>query len=116
MKPYYITTAIAYTSGTPHIGNVYEIILADAIARFKRLEGYDVFFQTGTDEHGQKIEMRAIEQGLTPQAFVDKTAAEIRGIFDSVNISYDKFIRTTDDYHKLQVQKIFKKLYEQGDI
>ncbi|XMB67630.1 methionine--tRNA ligase [Mycoplasmatota bacterium zrk1] len=116
MKPYYITTAIAYTSGTPHIGNVYEIILADAIARFKRLEGYDVFFQTGTDEHGQKIELKATELGLTPQSFVDKVASEIRRIFDSVNISYDKFIRTTDDYHKNQVQKIFKRLYDQGDI
>ncbi|QVK21469.1 methionine--tRNA ligase [Mycoplasmatota bacterium] len=116
MKPYYITTAIAYTSGTPHIGNVYEIILADAIARFKRLEGYDVFFQTGTDEHGQKIELKATELGLTPQSFVDKVASDIRRIFDSVNISYDKFIRTTDDYHKNQVQKIFKRLYDQGDI
>lgn len=116
MKNYYITTAIAYTSGRPHIGNVYEIILADAIARFKRLEGYDVFFQTGTDEHGQKIELKANEAGITPQEFVDDVAGDIRRIFDSVNISYDKFIRTTDDYHKEQVQKIFKKLYDQGDI
>lgn len=113
---YYITTAIAYTSGRPHIGNVYEIILADAIARFKRLEGYDVFFQTGTDEHGQKIENRANDAGISPQEFVDEVAGDIRRIFDSVNISYDKFIRTTDDYHKTQVQKIFKKLYDQGDI
>ena len=113
---YYITTAIAYTSGRPHIGNVYEIILADAIARFKRLEGYDVFFQTGTDEHGQKIETKANESGISPQEFVDNVAGDIRRIFDSVNISYDKFVRTTDDYHKKQVQKIFKKLYDQGDI
>ncbi len=115
-KPYYITTAIAYTSGKPHIGNVYEIILADAIARFKRLEGYDVFFQTGTDEHGQKIENRAKDAGISPQEFVDNVAGDIRRIFDSVNISYDKFVRTTDDYHKEQVQKIFKRLYDQGDI
>lgn len=115
-KPYYITTAIAYTSGTPHIGNVYEIILADSIARFKRLEGYDVHFQTGTDEHGQKIEEKAKAANQTPKEFVDDVAGEIKRIFDSVNISYDHFIRTTDEYHERQIQKIFKKLYEQGDI
>ena len=113
---YYITTAIAYTSGTPHIGNSYEIVLADSIARFKRKDGYDVFFQTGTDEHGQKIELKAEETGVTPQAYVDKVAGEIRRICDSLDTSYDKFIRTTDDFHEKQVQKIFKKLYEQGDI
>lgn len=113
---YYITTAIAYTSGTPHIGNSYEIVLADSIARFKRKDGYDVFFQTGTDEHGQKIELKAQETGVTPQAYVDGVAGEIRRICDSLNTSYDKFIRTTDDFHEKQVQKIFKKLYEQGDI
>ena len=113
---YYITTAIAYTSGTPHIGNSYEIVLADSIARFKRKDGYDVFFQTGTDEHGQKIEQKAKEAGVTPKAFVDGVAAEIRSICDSLNTSYDKFIRTTDDFHEKQVQKIFKKLYDQGDI
>ena len=113
---YYITTAIAYTSGTPHIGNSYEIVLADSIARFKRKDGYDVFFQTGTDEHGQKIEMKAQETGVTPKAYVDKVASEIRRICDSLNTSYDKFIRTTDDFHEKQVQKIFKKLHEQGDI
>lgn len=113
---YYITTAIAYTSGTPHIGNSYEIVLADSIARFKRKDGYDVFFQTGTDEHGQKIELKAQDTGVTPKAYVDKVAGEIRRICDSLNTSYDKFIRTTDDYHEKQVQKIFKKLYEQGDI
>ncbi len=116
MKPYYITTAIAYTSGTPHIGNVYEIILADAIARYKRLMGYEVFYQTGTDEHGQKIEEKAKASGKTPQQFVDEVAGEIKRIFDLVNTSYDKFIRTTDENHKKQVQKIFKKLYQQGDI
>lgn len=115
-KPYYITTAIAYTSGIPHIGNVYEIILADSIARFKRLEGYDVLFQTGTDEHGQKIQIKAEEKGLKPKEFVDNIAGEIKRIFDSVNISYDKFIRTTDKYHEKQIQKMFKKLYDQGDI
>lgn len=115
-KPYYITTAIAYTSGKPHIGNSYEIVLADSIARFKRQEGYEVFFQTGTDEHGQKIELKAQEAGVTPKQFVDNTAGEIRRIWDLMNTSYDKFIRTTDDYHEKQVQKIFKKLYEQGDI
>lgn len=113
---YYITTAIAYTSGTPHIGNSYEIVLADSIARFKRKDGYDVFFQTGTDEHGQKIELKAQEQGVTPKQFVDNVAGEIRRICDALNTSYDKFIRTTDDYHEKQVQKIFRKLYDQGDI
>ncbi|KAB3531820.1 methionine--tRNA ligase [Alkaliphilus serpentinus] len=113
---YYITTAIAYTSGKPHIGNTYEIILADAIARFKRQQGYDVFFMTGTDEHGQKIELKAKEAGKTPQQFVDDVAADIKGIWDLMNTSYDKFIRTTDPYHEKQVQKIFKRLYDQGDI
>jgi methionyl-tRNA synthetase len=113
---YYITTAIAYTSGTPHIGNSYEIVLADSIARFKRKDGYDVFFQTGTDEHGQKIELKAQEQGVTPKQFVDNVAGEIRRICDALNTSYDKFIRTTDDYHEKQVQKIFRKLHDQGDI
>ena len=115
-KPYYITTAIAYTSGKPHIGNTYEIVLADSIARYKRLQGYDVKFQTGTDEHGQKIELKAQEAGITPKEFVDNIAGEIKGIWDLMNTSYDKFIRTTDEYHEKQVQKIFKKLYEQGDI
>ena len=115
-KPYYITTAIAYTSGKPHIGNTYEIVLADAIARFRRKEGYDVFFQTGTDEHGQKIELKAQEAGVTPKEFVDKVAGEIRRIWDLMNTSYDKFMRTTDDDHEKRVQKIFKKLYDQGDI
>ena len=115
-KKFYMTTAIAYTSGKPHIGNTYEIILADAIARFKRAQGYDVFFQTGTDEHGQKIELKAAEAGVTPKEYVDKVAGEVKRIWDLVNASYDKFIRTTDDYHEKQVQKIFKKLYEQGDI
>ncbi len=114
--PYYITTAIAYTSGKPHIGNNYEIVLADAIARFKRKEGYDVFFQTGTDEHGQKIELKAADAGVTPKEFVDNVAGIIQGLCDQLNISYDKFIRTTDDYHEKQVQKIFKRLYDQGDI
>lgn len=114
--PYYITTAIAYTSGKPHIGNNYEIVLADAIARFKRKQGYDVFFQTGTDEHGQKIELKAQEAGITPQEFVDNVAGIIRGLCDQLNISYDKFIRTTDKPHEKQVQKIFKRLYDQGDI
>ncbi len=113
---YYITTAIAYTSGKPHIGNSYEIVLADSIARFKRKDGFDVFFQTGTDEHGQKIELKAEEAGVTPKEFVDKIAGEIQEICDSLNTSYDKFIRTTDDYHEKQVQKIFKRLYDQGDI
>ena len=116
-KPkYYITTAIAYTSGKPHIGNTYEIVLADAIARYKRSQGYDVFFQTGTDEHGQKIELKAEEAGITPKEYVDKVAGEIKRIWDLMNTSYDKFIRTTDDYHEKEVQKIFKKLYDQGDI
>ena len=115
-KPYYITTAIAYTSGKPHIGNTYEAILADAIARFKRKQGYDVFYQTGTDEHGQKIQEKAEAAGVTPQAFVDGVAGEIKGIWDLVNTSYDKFIRTTDDDHQKQVAKIFKKFYDQGDI
>ena len=114
--PFYMTTAIAYTSGKPHIGNTYEIVLADSIARFRRQDGYDVFFQTGTDEHGQKIELKAEEAGVTPKEFVDKTSAEIKRIWDLMNTSYDKFIRTTDDYHEKQVQKIFKKLYDQGDI
>jgi len=115
-KPYYITTAIAYTSGKPHIGNSYEIVLADAIARYKRAEGYDVFFQTGTDEHGQKIEEKAMAAGVTPQEFVDGVAGQIKDICDCLNCSYDKFIRTTDKPHEKQVQKIFKKLYDQGDI
>ncbi|MBQ8229710.1 MAG: methionine--tRNA ligase [Clostridia bacterium] len=115
-KPYYITTAIAYTSGKPHIGNTYEAILADAIARFKRKEGYDVFFQTGTDEHGQKIQEKAEAAGVTPQSFVDTVAGEIKGIWDLVGTSYDKFMRTTDPYHVKQVSKIFKKFYDQGDI
>ncbi len=113
---YYITTAIAYTSGTPHIGNSYEIVLADSIARFKRKDGYEVQFQTGTDEHGQKIEQKAQEAGITPKEYVDKVAGEIRRICDALNTSYDKFIRTTDDFHEKQVQKIFRKLYDQGDI
>lgn len=115
-KPYYITTAIAYTSGKPHIGNTYEIVLADAIARYKRFVGYDVRFQTGTDEHGQKIELKAEEAGVTPKEFVDGTAGEIKRIWDLMNTSYDKFIRTTDEDHEAQVQKIFKKLYDKGDI
>ncbi|MBE5869152.1 MAG: methionine--tRNA ligase [Lachnospiraceae bacterium] len=115
-EKYYITTAIAYTSGKPHIGNNYEIVLADSIARFKRAQGYDVFFQTGTDEHGQKIELKAEAAGVTPKIFVDQVAAVIQGLCDLLNISYDKFIRTTDDYHEKQVQKIFKRLYDQGDI
>ncbi|MCI8270380.1 MAG: methionine--tRNA ligase [Lachnospiraceae bacterium] len=115
-KPYYITTAIAYTSGKPHIGNTYEIVLADSIARFKREQGYDVRFQTGTDEHGQKIELKAQEAGVTPQEYVDGVASQIQGIWDLMNTSYDKFIRTTDKDHEAMVQKIFKKLYDQGDI
>ena len=115
-KPYYITTAIAYTSGKPHIGNTYEVVLADSIARYKRYVGYDVRFQTGTDEHGQKIEIKAFENLSTPKEFVDETSAEIKRIWDLMNTSYHKFIRTTDDYHEKQVQKIFKKLYDQGDI
>lgn len=115
-KPYYLTTAIAYTSGKPHIGNTYEIVLADSIVRFKRYQGYDVRFQTGTDEHGQKIEAKAQQAGVTPQEFVDGVAGQIKDIWDLMNTSYDKFIRTTDKYHEKQVQKIFKKLYQQGDI
>ena len=115
-EKYYITTAIAYTSGKPHIGNTYEFVLADAIARYKRSKGYDVYFQTGTDEHGQKIELKAEEAGVTPKEYVDKVAAQVKEIADMMNTSYDHFIRTTDDYHEKQVQKIFKKLYDQGDI
>jgi len=115
-KPYYLTTAIAYTSGKPHIGNTYEAVLADSICRFKRMQGYDVRFQTGTDEHGQKIEIKAEEAGISPKEFVDNVSGQIKSIWDLMNTSYDKFIRTTDDYHEKQVQKIFKKLYEQGDI
>ena len=115
-QKYYITTAIAYTSGKPHIGNTYEIVLADAVARYKRSQGYDVFFQTGTDEHGQKIELKAEEAGVTPKEFVDGVSAEIKKIWDLMDTSYDKFIRTTDEDHEKQVQKIFKKLYDQGDI
>lgn len=115
-EKYYITTAIAYTSGKPHIGNTYEFVLADAIARYKRSKGYDVYFQTGTDEHGQKIELKAEEAGVTPKEYVDKVAAEVKEIADMMNTSYDHFIRTTDDYHEEQVKKIFKKLYEKGDI
>ena len=113
---YYITTAIAYTSGKPHIGNTYEAVLADAIARYKRADGYDVWFQTGSDEHGQKIEQRAIEEGMSPKEFVDKTSAEIRRIWDLMGTSYDRFIRTTDEDHVVQIQKIFRRLYQQGDI
>ena len=116
MEKFYITTAIAYTSKTPHIGNTYEIILTDAIARFNRFIGKDVFFLTGTDEHGQKIQEIAEAAGITPQQHVDKIAGEIRAIADMLNISYDKFIRTTDDYHVKAVQQIFKRLYDQGDI
>ena len=116
-KPkYYITTAIAYASGKPHIGNTYEIVLADSIARYRRMQGYDVFFQTGTDEHGQKIELKAEAAGITPKQHVDNVAGEIRRIWDLMNTSYDKFIRTTDEDHERQVQKIFKKMYEKGDI
>lgn len=115
-KPYYITTAIAYTSGKPHIGNSYEIVLADSIARFKRQQGYEVFFQTGTDEHGQKIENKAADAGITPKEFVDSVAGQIKDIWDLMNTSYDKFVRTTDEYHEKQIQKIFKKLYDNGDI
>ncbi len=115
-KKYYLTTAIAYTSGKPHIGNTYEVVLADSIVRFKRQQGYDVRFQTGTDEHGQKIELKAEEAGISPKEFVDEISSQIKSIWDLMNTSYDKFIRTTDDYHEKQVQKIFKKLYDQGDI
>ena len=115
-KPYYISTAIAYTSAKPHIGNTYEIVLADAIARYKRMMGYDVYFQTGTDEHGQKIQDKAAESGITPQQYVDGVAGEIKRIWDLMNTTYDRFVRTTDPMHVEKVQKIFKKLYEQGDI
>ena len=115
-KKFYLTTAIAYTSGKPHIGNTYEIVLADAIARYKRFKGYDVYFQTGTDEHGQKIEDKARDAGLSPQEFVDIQAAEVKRIWDLMNTSYDKFVRTTDTHHKKIVQHIFKKMYDQGDI
>lgn len=115
-EKYYITTAIAYTSGKPHIGNNYEVVLADAIARFKRKEGYDVFFQTGTDEHGQKIELKAEAAGVSPKEYVDNVAGQIRDLCDLLNVSYDKFIRTTDEYHEKQIQKMFKKFYDQGDI
>ena len=113
---YYITTAIAYASAKPHIGNTYEAIMADSIARYKRMTGYDVFFMTGTDEHGQKIEKKAIEAGMDPKAYVDKTAAVVKDVWDLMNTSYDKFIRTTDADHEKVVQKIFKKFYDQGDI
>ena len=113
---FYMTTAIAYASGKPHIGNTYEIVLADAIARYKRQEGYDVYFQTGTDEHGQKIELKAEEAGISPQEYVNQVSAEVKKIWDLMNASYDNFIRTTDADHKKQVQKIFKKLYDKGDI
>ena len=116
MEKYYISTAIAYTSGKPHIGNTYEIILADAIARYKRLQGYDVYFQTGTDEHGEKIELKAASQGKSPKEFVDEVAGEVKRIWDVMNISYDKFVRTTDDVHEKEVQKIFKKMFDKGDI
>ena len=115
-EKYYISTAIAYTSGKPHIGNTYEIVLADAIARYKRAKGYDVYFQTGTDEHGEKIELKAKEKGVTPKEFVDNVSSDIKRIWDIMNTSYDKFVRTTDELHEKQVQKIFKKMYEKGDI
>ena len=116
MEKYYISTAIAYTSGKPHIGNTYEVVLADSIARYKRLKGFDVYFQTGTDEHGEKIQIKAEEKGITPQEFVDGVAAEIKNIWDIMNTSYDKFVRTTDKHHEEIVQKIFKKMYDKGDI
>ena len=115
-KKFYLTTAITYTSGKPHVGNTYEIVLADVIARAKRMEGYDVIFQTGTDEHGEKIELKAAAAGTTPKQFVDGVAGEIERIWRLMNASFDRFVRTTDAYHEEQVQKIFKKLYEQGDI
>ena len=115
-EKFYLTTAIAYTSGKPHIGNTYEIVLADAIARYKRFKGYDVYFQTGTDEHGQKIEEKAKIAGVSPQEFVDEQAAEVKRIWDLMDASYDKFVRTTDSHHKKIVQHIFKKMYDQGDI
>ena len=113
---FYMTTAIAYTSGKPHIGNTYEIVLADAIARFRRQEGYDVYFQTGTDEHGQKIQEKAEKAGITPKEYVDNVAGEVKRIWDLMNTSYDNFVRTTDEDHEKQVKKIFKKLYDKGDI
>ena len=113
-EKYYISTAIAYTSGKPHIGNTYEIVLADAIARFKRLKGYDVYFQTGTDEHGEKIELKAKEAGKTPQEFVDEVATEIKRIWDIMNTSYDRFVRTTDPAHEKVIQHIFKYMYDKG--
>ena len=115
-EKFYLTTAITYTSGKPHIGNTYESVLSDAVCRFKRMQGYDVFFMTGTDEHGLKVEQKAAEKGLTPKQFVDGCAAEIKRIWDLMNVSYDKFIRTTDGYHVEAVKKIFTKLYKQGDI
>ena len=115
-KKFYMTTAIAYASGKPHIGNTYEIVFSDLVARAKRMEGYDVFFQTGTDEHGEKIELKAQSAGITPKQFVDQKAADIKRIWDLMDTTYDKFIRTTDKEHEEQVQKIFKKFYEQGDI
>ena len=115
-EKYYISTAIAYTSSTPHIGNTYEIVLADSIARFKREQGFDVYFQTGTDEHGQKIELKAQEAGISPKEYVDKVAGFVKDNWDLMNTSYDGFVRTTEPEHELQVQKIFKKLYDQGDI
>ena len=115
-KTFYISTAIAYTSSKPHIGNTYEVVLADVIARYKRLSGYDVYFQTGTDEHGEKIEIKAREAGVSPQEYVDNIASEIKRIWDIMNTSYDRFVRTTDKVHEEKVQKIFKKFYEQGDI
>ena len=116
MEKFYISTAIAYTSSKPHIGNTYEIVLADAIARYKRFQGYDVYFQTGTDEHGEKIELKAKEANINPQEYVDDVASQIKDIWDIMNTSYDKFVRTTNTHHKKVVQRIFKKLYDQGDI
>ena len=113
---FYISTAIAYTSSKPHIGNTYEVVLADAIARYKRLQGYDVYFQTGTDEHGQKIEIKASEASVSPKEYVDNVALEIKNIWDIMNTSYDRFVRTTEPEHMITVQKIFKKFYDQGDI
>ena len=115
-EKYYISTAIAYTSGKPHIGNTYEVVLADSIARYKRLKGFDVYFQTGTDEHGEKIEIKAREKGVTPKEFVDDVSSEIKRIWDIMDTSYDKFVRTTDPNHEKVVQHIFKKMYDQGDI
>ena len=115
-KPFYITTAIAYTSSKPHIGNTYDAVLADAIARYKRLRGYDVYFQTGSDEHGQKIQLAAEKEGISPKAYVDRISDQIKAVWDSLDVVYDRFIRTTDPDHEKAVQAIFKKLYEQGDI